>query len=52
MKDSICNIPISNIDNNGNCLPSHADSNGVIIVKLKRKAACRRHLFFEQLDQG
>ena len=47
MKGSICNIPISEIDNNCNSLPRPADSNGVIIVKLKRKAAYRGHVFFE-----
>ena len=47
MKVSICNIPISNIDNNCNCLPRPADSNGVIIVKLKRKAAYHGHVLFE-----
>ena len=43
----ICNIPISEIDNNCNSLPTPADSNGVIIVKLKRKAAYRGHVLFE-----
>ena len=36
VKGSICNILISEIDNNCNSLPRPADSNGVIIVKLKR----------------
>ena len=44
---SICNIPISEIDNNYNSLPRSADSNGVIIVKLKRKAAYHGHASFE-----
>ena len=39
VKGSICNIPISEIDNNCNSLPRPADSNGVIVVKLKMKAA-------------
>ena len=47
MKGSICNIPISEIDNNCNSLPRPADSKGVIIVKLKRKAAYRGHMQFE-----
>ena len=47
VKGSICNIPISEIDNNCNSLPRPADSNGVIIVKLKRKAAYRGHVLFE-----
>ena len=49
MKGSICNIPISEIDNNCNSLPRPADSNGVIIVKLKRKAAYRGHMLFEPI---
>ena len=47
VKGSICNIPISEIDNNCNSLPRPADSNGAIIVKLKRKAAYRGHVLFE-----
>ena len=49
MKGSICNIPISEIDNNCNSLPRPADSNGVIIVELKRKAAYRGHMLFEPI---
>ena len=45
VKGSICNIPISEIDNNCNSLPRTAKSNGVSIVKRKRKAA--GHGFFE-----
>ena len=40
-------IPISEIDNNCDSLPRSADSNGVIIVKLKKKAAYRGHVLFE-----
>ena len=47
VKGSICNIPISEIDNNCNSLPRPADSNGVIIVKLKREATYRGHVLFE-----
>ena len=47
VKGSICNIPISIIENNCNSLPRSADSNGIIIVKLKRKAAYRGHVLFE-----
>ena len=47
VKGSICNIPISEIDNNCNSPPWPADSNGVIIVKLKRKAAYHGHALFE-----
>ena len=41
VKGSICNILISEIDNNCNSLPRPADSNGVIIV-----AAYRGHVLF------
>lgn len=37
LKGSICNIPISEIDANCMILPRPADSNGLIVVKLKRK---------------
>ena len=47
VKGSICNIPISKIENNCNSLPRSADSNGIIIVKLERKAAYRGHVLFE-----
>ena len=47
VKGSICNIPISEIDNNCNSLPRPAVGNGVIIVKLKRKAAYHGHVLFE-----
>ena len=47
VEGSICNISISEIDNNCNSLPRPADSNGVIVVKLKRKAAYRWHVLFE-----
>ena len=49
VEGSICNISISEIDNNCNSLPRPADSNGVIIVKLKRKAAYRGHMLFEPI---
>ena len=47
VRGSICKIPISEIDNNCSSLPRSADSNGVIIVKLKRKAVYRGHVLFE-----
>ena len=47
VKGSICNIPISEIDNNCNSLPRSVDSSVVIIVKLKRKAAYRGHVLCE-----
>ena len=47
VKGSICNIPVSDIDSNCNSLPRPADSNGVIVVKLKRKVEYRGHVLFE-----
>ena len=45
VKGSICNIPISDIDSNCNSLSRPVDSNGVIIVKLKRKVEyCRERV--------
>ena len=36
VKGGICNIPISKIVINFTSLPRNADSNGIIVVKLKR----------------
>ena len=47
MKGSICNIPVSEVDVNCNMLPRPADSNGLIIVKLKRKLEYKGHVIFE-----
>ena len=46
VKGSICNIPIES-DDITNVLPLGADSNGLLIVKLKRKLSCRGHVYFE-----
>ena len=47
IKGSICNIPVSEIDVNCNMLSRPADSNGRIIVKLKRKLEYKGHAVFE-----
>ena len=47
IKGSICNIPVSEVDVNCNMLPRPADSNGLNIVKLKRKLEYKGHLVFE-----
>ena len=47
LKGSICNIPISEVDKNFMSLPWRADSNGLIVVKLKLKAEYRSHVLFE-----
>lgn len=49
VKSSICNIPISERDSDCNLLPRLADSNGVIIVRLKRKVEHRGHIICEPL---
>ena len=46
LKGSICNIPIESGDNT-NVLQRGADSNGLLIVKLKRKLSYRGHVYFE-----
>ena len=46
IKGAICNVPIQE-DNVVNVLPRQADSNGLIIVKLKRKLEYRGHMYFE-----
>ena len=47
IKGSICNIPVSEVDVNCNMFPRPADSNGLIIVKLKRKLEYKGHVVFE-----
>ena len=47
IKGSICNIPVSEVDVNCNMFPRPADSNGLIIVKLKRKLEYKVHAVFE-----
>ena len=51
VKDSKCNIPISDTDSNCNSLPRPADSNGVIAVDLKRKVQHRGHVLFGPVSQ-
>ena len=45
-KGAICNVPIDAVST---CytLPRPADSNGLVIVKLKRKLEYRGHVYFE-----
>ena len=49
IKGSICNIPVSEVDSNCNKLPRPADSNDLIIVKLKRKLDYKGHIVFEAI---
>ena len=44
LKGALCNIPIDVVDV-GNTLPRPADSNGIIIVKLKGKLQYRGHVY-------
>ena len=46
LRGSICNIPI-HVNETTNILPHGADSNGLVIVKLKRKLSFRGHVYFE-----
>ena len=47
IKGNICNIPISEVDVSCNMLPRPTDSNGLIIVKWKRKLEYKGHVVFE-----
>ena len=47
IKGILCNIPVNEVYNNCKSLPRPADSNGLLIVKLKRKAEYRSHVLFE-----
>ena len=47
IKVSLCNIPVNEVYGNCKSLPRPAESNGILIVKLKRKAEFRNHVLFE-----
>ena len=49
MKGSICNVPVDT-NTDANTLPQGADSNGIIMVKLKRKLVYRGHVYFEAVS--
>ena len=46
IKGTICNVPIE-MDNICNILPRGTDSNGLILLKLKRKLCYRGHVLFQ-----
>ena len=46
IKGTVCNVPVR-ADVVSNCLPRGMDSNGIILVKLKRKHEFRGHVYFE-----
>ena len=48
LKGALCNVPIDVVDI-CNTLPRPADSNGIVIVKLKRKLQYRGHVYFESV---
>ena len=48
MKGALCNIPIDVVDV-CNTLPHPADSNGIVIVKLKKKLQYRSHDYFQSV---
>ena len=48
LKGALCNIPIDVVDD-CNTLQRPADSNGIIIVKLKWKLQYREHVYFESV---
>ena len=47
IKGSLCNIPVNEVYDNCKSLPRPADSNGLLIVKLKCKVAYPSHFLFE-----
>ena len=47
IKGSLCNIPVNKVYDNCQSLPRTADSNGLLIVKIKRKVEYRSHVLFE-----
>ena len=48
LKGALCNVPIDAVDV-CKTLPRSADSNRIVIVKLKRKLQCRGHAYFESV---
>ena len=47
IKGSLCNIPVNEVYDNCISLPRPADSNGLLIVKLKPKVEYCSHALFE-----
>ena len=50
MKGSTCNIPVTEVDVNCNKLPRPADSNGLLICKLKHKLEYKSHVISEAVQ--
>ena len=49
LKGAICNVPIDT-KNITNVLPQGANSNGIVMIKLKRKLMFRGHVYFEAVS--
>ena len=49
IRGTLCNFPIENVVGNYNILPRPADSNVLIIVKLKRKVRNKDHVILESV---
>ena len=47
IKGTICNIPVQEIETNCSILPCPPNSNGIVIVKWKRKIEYKVHVSFE-----
>ena len=47
LKESICNVPLSEVDSSCMSLCRTADGNDLIVVKLKHKAEYYSHVLFE-----
>ena len=52
LKGAICNVPIDTNDIVNTKLPQGADSNGIIMLKLKCKLLYRGHVYFEAVSPG
>ena len=51
LKSVLCNISIDVVDI-CNTLPRSADSNGIVIVKFKKKLIYKGHVYFESVRPG
>jgi len=51
LKGALCNVPV-NYNDMTSILPRQADSNGIVLVKLKRKLEYRGHMYFESVRPG
>ena len=48
IRGAICNVPIDAIDIS-NSFPCQADSNGLVIVKMKRRLQYRGHVYIKSV---